>query len=119
ALHVGDPVDEAKHKWSASMASEPVTLDSRFEWGVDYDRFNMKEVYPSSSDVGRALRGESEMTLQIDPKNFGVVLRRKLDQSYVDQRAEVFVDDQKVGVWYFAGSNTAVFGWTPGTTELV
>lgn len=119
ALHVGDPDDEAKHKWTATDASEPTTLDSRYEWGVDYDRFNMMPVYPSSTDSGRALRGPSEMTLQVDPNNFGVVLRRKFDQSYVDQRAEVWVDDQKAGVWYFAGSNTSVYGWTAGTTETV
>lgn len=125
-LHVGDPADETKHAWSATGASDPVTLDSRYEWGVDYDRFTMTPVYPASPDTGRELRGPSELTLAIDPKNFGVVLRRKFDQSFVDQRAEVFVADDRpdapfvsAGIWYHPGSNVAIFGWTPGTTETV
>ena len=45
------------------------------------------------------------------------MLRRKLDYSFPNQRAEVFVADggsvrpdwKAAGVWYLAGSNTAVF----------
>jgi hypothetical protein len=123
ALHVGDVDDETKHKWSAVDATPPETLESRYEWGIDWDRFKMVSVYPPSSDIGRSMKGQSEMTLQIDPQNFGVMLRRKFDQSFVDQRAEVWVagdgDFEKIGEWYFAGSNTALFGWTPGTTETL
>jgi hypothetical protein len=48
----------------------------------------------------------------------GVLLRRKLDYAFPNQRAEVFVADEtggqpgefkKAGVWYLAGSNTCVF----------
>jgi hypothetical protein len=44
-----------------------------------------------------------------------VLLRRKLDYSFADQRAEVFIADKKnsewklAGVWYLAGSNTVVY----------
>jgi len=42
-----------------------------------------------------------------------VMLRRKLDYSYPNQRAEVSVKQGKewkpAGVWYLAGSNTCVF----------
>jgi hypothetical protein len=49
------------------------------------------------------------------------MLRRKLDYSYPNQRAEVFVAGAKsgqpewkpAGVWYLAGSNTCVFS-SPG-----
>jgi hypothetical protein len=55
--------------------------------------------------------------LQIDPHNSGVMLRRKLDYSFPNQRAEVFVADsgsgqphwKPAGIWYLAGSNTSVF----------
>ena len=37
------------------------------------------------------------------------MLRRKLDYSFPNQRALVFVDGTPAGVWYLAGSNTCVF----------
>lgn len=54
-------------------------------------------------------------------KNLGVLLRRKLDYSYPNQRAEVEVADAsygqqgesltwgRAGIWYLAGSNTCVY----------
>jgi hypothetical protein len=61
----------------------------------------------------------SEFTLKLEPRNFGVLLRRKLDYSFPNQRAEVFVADasrkggalkwRPAGVWYLAGSNTCVY----------
>jgi len=51
----------------------------------------------------------------VRPDNLGVLLRRKLDYSFADQRAEVFVADQTksswspAGIWYLAGSNTVVY----------
>ena len=40
--------------------------------------------------TGRTTTGTSEFTLKIDPANFGVMLRRKLDYTFPNQRAEVF-----------------------------
>ena len=50
------------------------------------------------------------------------MLRRKLDYSYPNQRADVFVSDARgrvpqwkpAGTWYLAGSNTCVFSSPPG-----
>jgi hypothetical protein len=119
SFHVGDPVDEAKHEYVSPMASPVEEIASRYEWGVDFDRFvTMKEVIPVETDSGRHTTGTSELTLSIPPENFGVMLRRKFDQSFVDQRAEVFIADgkggsfEKAGVWYHAGSNTFLFGAT-------
>ena len=47
------------------------------------------EVYPAHADTGRKTQGTSEFTLKLDPQNFGVLLRRKLDYSFPNQRAEV------------------------------
>jgi hypothetical protein len=71
---------------------------------------------------GRRTTGTSEFLLRLDPKNVGVMLRRTLDYSYPNQRAEVLVADasdsgvidrpidwQPAGVWYTAGSNTCVY----------
>ncbi len=74
-----------------------------------------EEVYPAHTDHGRKTTGMSEFTLALDPQNVGVMLRRKLDYQYPNQRAEVFIaaesgrDWKPAGVWYIAGSNTCVY----------
>ncbi len=44
---------------------------------------------------------------QIDPINYGIKLRRRFDQSQLNQKARVYIDDRYVGVWYEAGQNTS------------
>jgi hypothetical protein len=115
SLHVGDAADEARHGYRAQGASEPYNITSRYEWGVD--TLGGREVYPAHADTGRAVTRESEFTMAVDPRNTGVLLRRKLDYAYPNQRAEVYVADaemkgpkwRKAGVWYLAGSNTCVY----------
>lgn len=112
-LHVGDPTDEASHLYRSPQASAPYEITSRYEWGLD--TLNGKEISPAETDHGRTTTGSSEFSLRIRPDNFGVLLRRKLDYSFPDQRAEVFVASesrkhwQLAGVWYLAGSNTCVY----------
>jgi len=119
-LFVGDAASERAHAYASPTSSEPVTVHSRYEWGVDH--LNGVEIYPEETDTGRTVTGTSEFTLAIDPRNVGVALRRKLDYSYPNQRAEVFVADasagaaepaatrwRPAGVWYLAGSNTCVY----------
>lgn len=76
------------------------------------------ELNPPHTDRGRKTRGTSEFTLKLVPNNVGVMLRRKLDYQFPNQRAEVFVADasngestdwRSAGVWYLAGSNTCVY----------
>jgi hypothetical protein len=117
-LHVGDADSEKAHRYHSPDASAH-EITSRYEWGVDHVRG--REVYPAHTDRGRTTRGTSEFTLRLEPKNFGVLLRRKLDYAYPNQRAEVFVADasrgqegralewKPAGVWYLAGSNTCVY----------
>jgi hypothetical protein len=118
-LQVGDADSERAHGYHSPDASAPYEITSRYEWGVDHVRG--KEVYPALTDRGRSTKGTSEFTLKLEPKNFGVLLRRKLDYAFPNQRAEVFVADasrgqqgkelawQPAGVWYLAGSNTCVY----------
>jgi hypothetical protein len=113
-LHVGDTVDEARHQYKANAASAPYSITSRYEWGVD--TLNGREIYPAHTDIGRALKHESKFTLAVDPRNEGVMLRRKLDYAFPNQRAEVSVAGpdkkspwRKAGIWYLAGSNTCVY----------
>jgi hypothetical protein len=62
------------------------------------------------------MAGTSEFTLQLNPGNVGVMLRRKLDYQFPNQRAEVFISDtgtkpawRKAGIWYLAGANTCIY----------
>ena len=118
-LDVGDLGSEKAHAYRSPQASAPVEISSRYEWGVD--TLAGKEIYPPLTDRGRYTTGTSEFTLKLGAQNLGVLLRRKLDYSFPNQRAEVYVADAKpgsvhvitpwrrAGVWYLAGSNTCVY----------
>lgn len=119
-LDLGHPKSEKAHRYVSPEASEPVEITSRYEWGVD--TLHGKEIYPPTTDRGRYTTGTSEFTLKLEPRNFGVLLRRKLDYSFPNQRAEVYVADvnhqrhkgkasawRLAGVWYLAGSNTCIY----------
>jgi len=112
-LQIGDAAAERAHNYSSPQASPPYNISSRYEWGVD--RLNGKEIYPELQDRGRTTKGTSQFRLRLRPDNLGVLLRRKLDYSFPDQRAEVYVSDTPAsewkfaGAWYLAGSNSVVY----------
>jgi hypothetical protein len=115
-MKIGDTASEKQHRYSSPEASELYEITSRYEWGVD--TLNGKEIYPATKDVARKTTGISEFDLKLDPKNLGVLLRRKLDYQYPNQRAEVSIADVKAGrignfkpagIWYLAGGNTCVY----------
>lgn len=119
-LQIGNPASEHLHFYSSPDASEPYEITSRYEWGVD--AIKGQEVYPTSTDHGRKSTGASEFKLKIEPKNYGVLLRRKLDYAFPNQRAEVYIanatrsakqikesDWKLAGTWYLAGGNTCVY----------
>jgi hypothetical protein len=112
-LKIGDAANERSHHYNSPDASAPYILSSRYEWGVD--SLNGKEIYSEEKDQGRTTKGTSEFRLKLRADNLGVLLRRKLDYSFPDQRAEVFVADkpgaewESAGTWYLAGSNSVVY----------
>jgi len=121
-LKVGDAASESAHRYASPDASAPYELVSRYELGVDHLQApgpsgSTVETYPAEADIGRKTTGASEFTLRLDPANLGVMLRRKLDYSFPNQRAEVFVaaDDgpkpewRPAGTWYLAGGSTCVY----------
>lgn len=120
-FQIGDADAEKAHHYDSPQASKPTEITSRYEWGVDH--LGDDEIYPAHTDHGRTTTGTSEFTLKLDPKNVGVMLRRKLDYQYPDQRAEVSVADanggefKPAGVWYVAGSNTCVFSRPKGELD--
>jgi len=120
-FEVGDEADEQRHHYESPQASPIQTLSSRYEWGVDH--LDGKEIFPETTDTGRFTKGTSTFTLKLDPRNIGVMLRRKMDYSFPNQCAKVFVSDNKpdapwheVGTWYTAGSNTVVYSNPKGET---
>jgi hypothetical protein len=117
-LQIGDAASEAAHHYDSPQASETYEITSRYEWGVDH--LGDKEIYPAKTDRGRKMKGTTEFTLKLEPKNFGVLLRRKLDYSFPSQRAVVEVADASLdpkaapnwkpaGAWFLAGANTCIY----------
>lgn len=115
-LKVGDEASEKAHQYVSPDASAPYAITSRYEWGVD--ALKGQEIYPAHTDLGRKTTGCTEFNLKINPANYGVLLRRKLDYQFPNQRAEVSVAKVKngvvgafkpAGIWYLAGANTCVY----------
>lgn len=106
-LTIGDEGSEKTHGYKSPDASEPYEIASRYELGVD--KLGTQVVCEAHSDRGRKTKGSSEFTLKLRSDNHGALLRRKLDYSFPNQRAEVFVDDQLAGIWYLAGGNTCIY----------
>jgi hypothetical protein len=116
-LKIGNAASETAPGYLSPQASAPYAITSRYEWGVD--AIGGQEIFPATTDYGRKTTGISEFSLKIAPQNRGVLLRRKLDYQFPNQRAEVYVADgsaamgnadwQPAGVWYLAGGNTCVY----------
>jgi hypothetical protein len=127
SLQLGDQNSEKQHAYVSPDASAPYTIVSRYEVGVS--SAHGTEIVPTETDQGRKTTGTSEFTLQIDPANVGVMLRRKLDYSFPNQRAEVSIADiasnapgletawKPAGIWYLAGSNTCVYSNPKGEID--
>lgn len=113
-LKIADAQSEKGHDYISPDASAPESITSRYEWGVDHA--GKTEIYPASTDTGRHTTGTTEFNLKLRPDNLGVMLRRKLDYAFPNQRAEVSIADaaspadwKPAGTWYLAGSNTCIF----------
>ncbi|MFN7934465.1 MAG: DUF2961 domain-containing protein [Bryobacteraceae bacterium] len=135
-LKIGDAESERAHGYVSPNASEVYELTSRYELGPDtLERLwpNLppvsgegREVYPAHTDSGRYTTGVSEFNVKLERNNLGVLLRRKLDYSLANQRAEIFIgppdakegDWKPAGVWYLAGSNACVYSYPPDRDEL-
>jgi hypothetical protein len=121
-LDVGNVKSEQLHRYASPDASAPEMLASRHEVGVDHVAGRKGEapveVLPLLSDDGRHTTSHSDFELNIRPDARGVMLRRRLDLQYPNQKALVYVADamsdkpdwKEAGTWYTAGGNTVVFG---------
>ncbi len=134
-INIGDTGSEREHAYYSPQSSPVESVTSRYEWGVDsmyQEKGNGKEkieVYPAHTEDGRHTTGISEFTIKLDRNNLGVLLRRTLDYSFPNQKAEVYVADaggekqtgkspwKYAGTWYLAGSNTCVYSNPPGELD--
>lgn len=142
-INIGVIPSEEAHNYISPKASEVEEISSRYEWGIDFfpeRTWGMdpkeipdyalkmgKEVFPEQQKNGRYTRGTSEFEVELKKNNLGALLRRTLDYSFPNQTAEVYIADaadksaevnwKKVGVWYLAGSNTALYSDPGGELE--
>ena len=139
-IDIGNISDEKAHNYTSSEASDIVKITSRYEWGVDHIELDQwtnwmdttkmfgfksgKEIYPAHEEDGRFSKGSTEFTVKLRSDNYGVLLRRTLDYSIPNQKAEVYIamDDEgknweSVGTWYLAGSNTCVYSDPKGELD--
>jgi hypothetical protein len=68
-FQIGDTADERAHGYFSPQASEPYTISSRYEWGVD--TLDGKEIFPETKDRGRTTTATSEFRLHLRPDNLG------------------------------------------------
>ena len=119
---VCDQNDIGSHNYLCEPDSKPYELVSRYEWGPDH--YGSREFFPAEKDLVRATKGISQFKVRLDANNIGVMLRRKFDYVYPNQRAKVWVraegahDWQYAGQWYTAGSNTCVYSNPQQAGEL-
>ena len=142
-IDLGDTASEESHNYTSPDASEVEQISSRYEWGIDhfpsrtwgmnsnkipdYNLKRGKEIFPEEQKDGRYTRGTSEFEIALHEDNLGVLIRRTLDYSFPNQTAIIYIADadkeeskpewKKAGVWYLAGSNTALFSDPGGELE--
>lgn len=147
-IDIGNEESEKRHSYYSPQASAIQSITSRYELGIDtfpakpwaipgskdtikpldYDQLIGKEVYPAHTMDGRFTKGISEFTVKLKAGNQGALLRRTLDYSFPNQKAEVYIADvsqeekenlqwRYAGVWYLAGSNTYVQSFPRGELD--
>ncbi len=141
-IDIGNEADERLHKYVSLQASDVYTIVSRYEWGIDHFPKNVvkwggrhmdttkiigyrsgKEVFSAHQETGRYTKGNSEFTVKVKPDNHGALIRRTLDYSFPNQKAEIYVAEERsadwrfVGIWYLAGSNTCVHSYPRGELD--
>ena len=96
-IDVGNGTSEATHKYQASQSGSVVSIEAYPE-GEDFETL--------LKDDGRYHRkGEITFKVCVDPDNQGVRLRRRIDQSVPCQKAQVYIDGQYAGCWYYGYLN--------------
>jgi hypothetical protein len=91
-IDIGSNDSESVHSYSINPMSWSGSLNSAY--------------VPSVVDSGRAHKGYSEFNLEINPEAEVFKLIRRMDYAIGNQKANVYVDDMNVGVWFNEGLNS-------------
>jgi hypothetical protein len=147
-IDIGSEESEKRHFYYSPQASQVQNITSRYELGIDsfpaqpwaipgskdtvkpanYQQLIGKEVYPAHTMDGRFTKGVSEFTVKLKAGNQGALLRRTLDYSFPNQKAEIYIADvskgnkynlrwKYAGIWYLAGSATLVQSFPRGELD--
>ncbi len=96
-INVGNNTSERQHDYQAAGSTLTGRLEASYE-GNDAGTM--------IGDDGRLhAGGEITFSVAVAPDNSGVRLRRRLDQKFGRQAADVYVDGQPAGAWYHADQN--------------
>ncbi len=96
-IDVGNETSEQQHDYQAAGS----TLTDRLQ--ASYEGNNAGTLIRDDGRMHTA--GEITFTVAVSPDNSGVRLRRRLDQKFGRQAADVYVDGQPAGTWYHADQN--------------
>ncbi|HEX2910076.1 MAG TPA: glycoside hydrolase family 172 protein [Chloroflexia bacterium] len=96
SFSLGDAASERDHEYSNSGVVFRGPLTASFEGEND------EASYTTS---GYRFSGGSQFTLNLNPANSGVILRRLFDYNDINQQANIYVDGQLVGRWFSGGQN--------------
>lgn len=95
SLVIENAIDKLNHQYYGNGISTQTTK-GMFEGDNDDIDYTL---------LGHIISDSSCFTASILPQNEGVRLQRVFDYSIKNQACEVWVDGQKVGIWYSAGQN--------------
>lgn len=93
------PGESEEHDYTAENA-RLTECRSRFEGTRSISSNTMTGSLLSSSNGGF-----SSFTMKLIPESEYVILRRRFEYTFPNQRAEIFIDGESAGIWYDAGSN--------------
>jgi hypothetical protein len=94
-IDIGDLDDEKEHAYRALPETKINRMVAKFEGSTDDTDF---------IDEGREVTQHSSWTFEAPGNSSPLRLRRLYDQREI-QEAEVWIDDELVGVWYIAATN--------------
>jgi hypothetical protein len=110
-LAVGSSTSRTSHGYTVNSEVSTPTNSYYYE-GEAYGFYG-----PLITDTGDTMTGNTQFTVAVNPANKGVKLRRRLDYSTLNQKAEVYVNGSLMGIWYDTGQNTTL-SWRDSDFEI-
>ena len=96
-IDVANETSERQHNYQAAGSTLTGELEASYEGNNAGTMIRDRGRMHSAGDI--------TFTVAVAPDNSGVRLRRRLDQKFGRQTADVYVDGQPAGTWYHADQN--------------